>query len=210
MGPHIPLQRRRFNVHPIQQKYFFLSLVPLFVFALILILLVLFPLNAALRGPFPDPDRPSTLWQIHALMDVRIWLALLISMLASCVLSYFVTNKFAGHLYRIEQILHRSKEGDLPPAVRIRRDDDLQELAALLDSNFKATTSALTAIKTQQALAVRALDAVQGKVKAGSHGEMILAELERIGRNLREVENILAHFKLPTGHAPPPDSPQEQ
>lgn len=208
MGLRIPMTRRRFNVHPIQQKYFFLSLVPLFVFVMVLILLILFPLNMSLMGPSPNPDNPPTLWNIHALLDVRIWLAVLISMFASCLLSYFVTNKFAGHLYRIEQVLRRSKEGDLPSSVRIRRDDDLQEFAQLLDGNFQRTTSALTAIREQQTLALGELTTVQDKVKAGSTEATILEGLEGIGRNLREVDKILASFKLPTGHAPRSESRQ--
>lgn len=206
MGLRVPLPRRRYNVHPIQQKYFFLSLIPLFVFAIVLILLILFPLNTSLMGPFPNPDNPPRLWNLHALMDVRIWFAVLISMLASCVLSYFVTNKFAGHLYRIEQILRRGKEGDLPLSLRVRRDDDLQEFVELLDSNFKRTTSALKAIQEQQALAVKELSTVQGKVKARADEEAILEGLEGIGRNLSKVENILGNFKLPAGQAPNAES----
>ena len=49
----------------------------------------------------------------------------------------------------------------------------------------------------QQVLATTELTAVQGKVKAGSNGD-VLTGLEQIGRTLQEIENILANFKLPT------------
>lgn len=199
MAQHIPVRRRRLNVHPIQQKYFFLSLVPLFIFAFFLIVLVLFPLNAAFMGLDQDLSNPPTLGTIYAMLDVRVWVALLISMFASCLLSYFVTNKFAGHLYRLEQILRRGKEGNLPIPVHVRRGDDLQEFAELLNANFKVTASALAEIHEQQALAAMELAVLQTQVKAGSNGEVVLKGLEGIDSHLKEVENILAHFKFPTG-----------
>jgi len=208
MPQHVPVLRRRFNVHPIQQKYFFLSLVPLLFFGAALILLVLFPLNFALMGPDPELKHPATLGEVFTLMDARIWFALVISMFVSCLLSYFVTHKFAGQLYRIEQILRKGKEGSLPLSVQVRRDDDLQELAGLLDGNFKKTASALAEIMEQQALAAKELTAVQGNVKAGLSGEMIVVGLEGIGQRLREVEGILAHFKIPEAQASHPKSRQ--
>ncbi|MFQ5881713.1 MAG: hypothetical protein ACE5I9_04485 [Candidatus Methylomirabilales bacterium] len=189
--------RRSFYVHPIQRKYFFLSLVPLIVCAFLLIFLVFIPLNLALLGPAPDPEKAAILGQIYALA-VRIWPAVLISMLVSGLLSFFVTHKFAGPLYRIEQVVRRIAEGDLPLSIRVRRHDDLQEFAALLDGAFGTITSALTAIREQEALAAKELTALQGNVKAGlKDAGGILQGLEVMGRRHREVENILANFRLP-------------
>jgi methyl-accepting chemotaxis protein len=191
MGHQVPLRRRRYNIHPIQRTYFSFFLVPMLFFAFFLILLAFLPLRSASEGYVP------------ILQDFRVWLAILISMIASGLVSYFVTNKFAGPVYRIEQTLRRFKEGDFPASVRVRTDDDLQELVQLLDGTFKRFASALLAINEQQALAVNELAAVQAKAKAGANGE-VLAGLEEIGRNLKEVENILANFKVPVPQAPDP------
>jgi methyl-accepting chemotaxis protein len=184
MGQQGPPRRRKYSVHPIQRTYFSLFLAPLLFFAFFLILLVVLPLGTVPQG------------SIAVLRDFRVWLAVLISMIASGLLSYFITNKFAGPVYRIEQTLRRFREGDFPTSVRVRTDDDLQELVQLLDGAFKKFGSALMAIHEQQALAAQELSAVQRKVKSGANGD-VLAGLEEIGRNLREVENILANFKVP-------------
>lgn len=189
--------RRRFSVHPIQRKYFFLSLVPLIACAFLLIFLVFVPFHSPRE---PGLGNASPLEKLYVLRDVRLWLAVLASMLASGLLSYVVTNRFAGPLYRIEQILRRGKEGDLPSSVVIRRGDDLQELVMLLDGTFKTIASALIAINERQALAVKELAAIREKISAGSNGE-ILQGLEGIGHHLRETENILANFKLPISEA---------
>lgn len=205
MESHVPFPRRRFNVHPIQRKYFSLFLTPLLFFAFFLILFsILVPPDVILQGLTADPGRAQSMGRISAVLDLRIWLALLISMIASGLLSYVVTNKFAGPLYRIEQTLRKGKDGDLPLAVRVRNDDELQELVELLDDTFKRFASALTAIHEQQDLAIKELTAVQGKVNAGSNGE-IGEQLERVGRHLRELENILANFKIPMPQAPKPE-----
>ncbi|MCH7896256.1 MAG: hypothetical protein V3R69_01500 [candidate division NC10 bacterium] len=208
MGQKVSFLRRRYNVHPIQRTYFSHFLAPLLFFAFFLILLAFLPLDATLQGAGPGPENAQPLGQVHVLWDFRIWLALLISMFASGLLSYHVTNKFAGPLYRIEQTLRKTKEGDLPLSVRIRSGDELQELVELLDGTFKRFASALIAINEQQTLATKELTAVAGKVKPGSDGEITQA-LAGIGSNLREVESILANFKLPTGQAPNPEPPKE-
>jgi hypothetical protein len=191
-----PFYRRRFYVHPIQRKYFFVFLFPLTICAFLVIFLTFIPLNLDLRGSATDLQKAAILAEIQAL-SVTIWPAFLISMLACGILSFFITHKFAGPLYRIEQILRKTKEGDLPLSVRIRQSDDLQEFVALLDGTFKTIASALIAIKEQQALAVREIATLQRRVEGGSHGE-IARGLEGIGRNLKEVENILTNFRLPS------------
>lgn len=188
MGQQTP-RRRRYNIHPIQRTYFSLFLTPLLFFAFFLILLAFIPFRSVGKGG------------IFVLQDFRIWLAILISMIASGLLSYFVTNKFAGPVYRIEQALRKLKEGDFPASVRVRTDDDLQELAQLLDAAFKSFGAAFMAISEQHAVAVKELDTVRDKVKAGENGD-VLAGLEHIERTLREVGNILGNFRLPAPQAP--------
>ena len=208
MQRYVPFWRRKFYVHPIQRKYFHLALVPLIVCAFLLILLVFVPVFWAVNGPTPNLDQAAALGQIYGMGGLRIWAAVIVSMLAACLLSFIATHKFAGPLYRIEQILRKVEEGDLPVSVRIRRDDDIQEFARVLDSAFNTIAVALTAIKEQQAKADKELLVLKGKVKAGGNGD-ILDDLEGIGRNHREVENILANFNIPTLQTPNPGTSEK-
>ncbi|MFQ5656188.1 MAG: hypothetical protein ACE5G5_01450 [Candidatus Methylomirabilales bacterium] len=197
--PYLPFWRRRFYVHPIQRKYFLLTLWPLAFCAFLVILSVFAPLNLALHGSSNAIERMAILQQIYAL-GTRIWPAFIISMAACGIHSFFVTNRFAGPIYRIEQILKRVEDGDLPVAVRIRRGDDLQDFAGNLDSAFRTISSTLTAIKEQQAQAAKEIAALHEKAKAGLNGEVVKG-LEMIGRNQRELETILANLKTPKPQA---------
>jgi len=209
MGQQGRQWRRRVYVHPIQRKYFFLSLVPLIVCAFLLIAVVFIPLHLAVRDPASDPGEVAALGQSYALA-VRIWPPFILSMLASCLFSFFITHKFAGALYRIEQVVRRAAEGDLPRAIRLRRRDDLQEFAGLLERAFETITSALMAVQEREALTMKELAALQANVKSGSNdaGE-ILRHLEGIADRQREVEAILATFRLPSrnGDGPKADQP---
>jgi hypothetical protein len=198
MTQPLPWWRRRFYVHPIQRKYFFLSLVPLIVCSILMVLLLFLPIRLAVRGLVFPPADAANLAELYPLA-VRVWPAVLLSIFASGLLSVFVTHKLAGPLFRIEQVLRGVAEGNLPLAVRIRRDDDLQEFARLLNGAFGKITSALTEIHKLQARAVHELTALPGKIRAGlgDTGE-ILRDLEGINRYQREVERILAKFRLPT------------
>lgn len=208
MQRYVPFWRRKFYVHPIQRKYFHLALVPLIVCAFLLILLVFAPVFWAVNGPTPNLDQAAVVGQIYGMAGLRIWAAVIVSMLAACLLSFIATHKFAGPLYRIEQILRRVEEGNLPVSVRIRRDDDIQEFARALDSAFNTIAVALTAIQQQQAKADKELLVLKGKVKAGVNGD-ILDDLEGTGRNHREVQSILANFNIPTLQAPNPGTSEK-
>lgn len=198
MTQPLPWWRRRFYVHPIQRKYFFLSLVPLIVCSILMVLLLFLPIRLAVRGLVFPPADAANLAELYPLA-VRVWPAVLLSILASGLLSVFVTHKLAGPLFRIEQVLRGVAEGNLPLAVQIRRDDDLQEFARLLSGAFGKITAALTEIHKLQARAVHELTALPGKIRGGLEdtGE-ILRDLEGINRYQREVERILAKFRLPT------------
>ncbi|MFQ5801765.1 MAG: hypothetical protein ACE5JQ_02575 [Candidatus Methylomirabilales bacterium] len=192
--------RRKFYVHPIQRKYFFLSLVPLVVCGFLLVFLVLFPLHLTLWGTATDPEKAAILAQIQNL-SVPIMLALLIAMLVSSIMSFFVTHRLGGPLYRIEQILHEVEAGRLPTSVRIRRDDDLQDFAGLFDRAFRTISSAMTAVTEHQAHAAKELAELHSKVKAELDGE-VLQGLEEVSRSHKEVQHILENFKLPSLQAP--------
>jgi len=194
----LPWWRRKFYVHPIQRKYIFLSLVPLIVCSILMVLLLFLPIRLAVRGLVFPPADAANLAELYPLA-VRIWPAVFLSILASGFLSVFVTHKLAGPLFRIEQVLRGVAEGNLPLAVRIRSDDDLQEFARLLSGAFGMITAALTEIQKLQARAVHELTALPGKIRAGLEdtGE-ILRDLEGISRYQREVEKILTKFRLPT------------
>ncbi len=199
MASRTPFWKRQFYVHPIQRKYCFLTLIPLIVCAFLLLFLVFVPLTRTVQGAVLEAEQAATLAELHAL-GARIWPAVLLSMLVSSLLSFLVTNKFAGPLWRLEQLLRRVAQGELPPSFRVRRADDLQEFAAILDEAFGTIAAALTAIREQEARASQALAAMRGKLPAErTDARDVLQGLEVIAKSQTEVDHVLAKFKRHPG-----------
>ncbi len=195
MQEPLPFWKKKFYVHPIQRKYFFLCLIPLLGCAFLMILLLFGPLYLELRGQAFYPGKLVTERGMSALA-IGIWPAVLISMVVSGILSFYATNRFAGPLFRLERILKGVANGDLPMTFHVRKGDDLQEFAGLLDAVFRRVTSAIMAVKEREAVVAKELAALQGKIKGGLHNtDEIVRDLEAIGRGHRDVENILDSFR---------------
>src|SRR3972149_4210180 len=91
-----PFARRRFHVHPIQRKYFFLSLIPLLLCAGIVAFLVLVSAGMTTLGPAPDLAPSPVAWHIALLGDGRTWITLFASIIATRLLGFSVPNEVDG------------------------------------------------------------------------------------------------------------------
>jgi methyl-accepting chemotaxis protein len=180
-------------VHPIQRKYFFLSLVPLIACAFLLLVGFFMPLRSAFVAS--DAESSYYLWGAY-MLAIRIWPAVIISMVASGLLSFLITNRFAGPVYRLEQIMRGVAAGQLPRLpIRVRPGDDLQEFARYLDTAFTLISTALTGIREQEQLAAQKLAALEGQMQSGLlDTQEITQGLEVIGRHHKEVEKTLVQF----------------
>ncbi|MFQ5882012.1 MAG: HAMP domain-containing protein [Candidatus Methylomirabilales bacterium] len=144
-----PERRRRFYVHQIQRKYLFLSLVPLIICSFLIIVFLFIPLDVLLYSS-ASPAAKRAIVQDLRTLGIRIWPAIFLAMLASCVLSVFVTHRFAGPLYRFQQVADRIAAGDLSIRFKLRKGDDLLDLEAALSRAIE--TMAGTIRETQRLL----------------------------------------------------------
>jgi len=194
----LPWWKRKFQVHPIQQKYFAFSLLPLVVCSLLLVLMLFIPLKLALLRLDYGPEKSAILNNIYP-MIFRIWPVTIVSMLAYAVLFYFVTHKLIGPLPRLEEIFRKIAEGDLiHRSIQVRPKDDLREFVGFMDGAFGTLISALTAIRNQEGLTVRELSALQEKLRGGlNDAGQILQTIEGTIGHQKEMEKVLAYFKFP-------------
>jgi methyl-accepting chemotaxis protein len=194
----IPWWKRKFYVHPIQRKYFALSLIPLVICTLLLILLLFVPLKLTLLSLDFGPEKSAIINNIYPLVSL-IWPAAVISMLVYAVVFYFVTHGLIGPLPRLEAIFRKIAEGDLiHRSIRVRPKDDLKEFVGLMDGAFGTLISALTTIRNQEGLAVRELAALQERIREGlNDAGQILQTIEGTIARQKEMEKVLAYFKFP-------------
>ncbi len=197
MERRTPWWRRRYFVHPIQRKYFFLSLVPLIACASLLLIGFFMPLRSALVRS--DGESSFYLWEAY-MLAIRIWPAVIISMVAAGLVSFVITNRFAGPIFRLERIMREMAAGQLPRLpIRVRQGDDFQEFARYLDTSFTLISDALTGIREQEEHAAQELAALDGQMQSDLlDTREIFQRLEAIGRHQKEVEKTLSQFTFPT------------
>jgi methyl-accepting chemotaxis protein len=193
-----PWWKRKFYVHPVQRRYFILSLIPLVVCSLLLVFMLFIPLKLALLRPDLEPHELSLISTIYPLV-FRIWPAVVLTMLGYSVIFFFVTHRLVGPIPRLEWIFRRIAEGDLTiPTIYVRPEDDLRDFARSLDRAYGTLISALAAIREQEALASQELFVLQQKVRAGQNdAQKLLPALEGIGGRQTEMAKVLSYFKFP-------------
>ena len=191
-----PWWRRQLYVHPIQRKYLALSLIPLLLCSLAMFGVAFLPLNLLVRehpGDFSAVVASSCL----GLVGQRLWLAVFGTMLAVAGLSILATHALAGPLMRLEKIGKQLAAGELHQGLQIRQGDDLQEIAADLDTAITRLRGALLESRERAHLAQEEVRTMgEGLAAAGQVAPDLAEALTKIRSHLDGIETALKPFRL--------------
>jgi len=193
--------RKRFYIHSIQRKYAFLTFLLLISYTFVLAVALFLPPILKLASGSSLEEQASAAAQFLALSD-RLWPAILISVPIFMVASVWVTHRFAGPVYRLEQSLKQIASGDFGFQVRFRTGDDLQELAVLMNQIIHQQA---TVLKTVQSIHQRLLETM-GQIRSKTVApEQLNQTLEQIQIQIEQIEALLGQFKFdrPTASAVP-------
>jgi methyl-accepting chemotaxis protein len=127
------LRRRYFIDKPLQTKYLVLTLLLLVIYTLLFVLILIFPYVVPLSANAPIEEQVKAARMLLAL-DQSIWPALVVVMLIMGITSIFITHKIAGPVYRFKQDLAEVFRGNLDISIRLRKKDDLKDLADSLNA----------------------------------------------------------------------------
>lgn len=193
-----PWRRRRFYVHGIQRKYLFLSFVPLVISSLLIILLLFVPLDVLLYSSASATVEKTVAQDLHAL-GIRIWPAIFVAMVVSAFLSVFVTviitHRFAGPLYRFQQVIDRMAAGDFSSGFKLRKGDDLVEMETALN---RAIANMVETVQEARGRLGDLTGRLETLVRAGGDGSAkdrqqdFAALLEKA----QQAQSVLARFKI--------------
>jgi methyl-accepting chemotaxis protein len=195
--------RKRFYIHSIQRKYAFLTFLLLASYTFVLAVALFLPPILKLASGSSLEEQAAAAAQFLALSD-RLWPAILISVPIFMVVSVWVTHRFAGPVYRLEQSLKQIASGDLGFQVRFRSGDDLQELAVLMNQIIHQQSAVL---KTVQSVRQRLLE-IMGQIRSKTVApEQLNQTLEQIQIQIEQIESLLRQFNLgrPTASPAPPE-----
>ena len=184
--------RRRFYIHNIQRKYAALTFLLLMAYTFVLAVALFLPPAMKLMAGGPLEEQVRAASQFLALSD-RLWPAILVSVPVFMILSVFVTHRFAGPVYRLEQSLKRMAAGDFDLHVRFRPGDDLQELAVLLNQIIYREGEVFRTVETvHQHLQISMAEMKRSYQAAPGH---LAPMLDEIQIQIEQLEAILRRFK---------------
>lgn len=189
-------KRRRFYVHPIQKRYAFFAAILLIIYTSLIVLFLFLPPAIKLISGGSFEEKVQAAFQYIALGE-RIWPAIAISIPILAIISIYVTHKLAGPIYRFEKMLKEMIDGDLSVRIRLRKGDDLKELACLLNQLLDNMEGLVKDIKKREAEIGADLPLIIKGLGSTPHaGQELLDRMQRIIEKNREIREILEKFKL--------------
>ena len=196
----LPLWKRRFYVHTIQKTYaiwfgLFMFFSSLLVFGLAFLVPFIPPaLKLSLQIPLEERARAA---QQFLFLAQTVWPALAILIPAAAVFSIYLTHRLAGPVYRIEQTARELIRGNLALRIRLRKGDELHELAGLLNEVLETLEQAFRGIRESQAHSREVLSWIMDEMrKQPSVNREVLNRLETALKSGERIDEILKKFQL--------------
>ena len=111
--------------------------------------------------------------------------------LAAVMITLFFSHKIAGPLYRFKKVMEMLEKGDFSSGFKIRRLDQLQDLADTFNSMIARITSELVALKNNFYTLKEKLNNISEN-EVAEHKRAYLNELKKISE---ELNRIINYFK---------------
>jgi len=149
-----------------------------------------------LASSLPLAERATAANQFLVLAQT-IWPALVVLIPAAAVFSIYLTHRLAGPLFRFEQAARELIRGNLALRIRLRKGDDLHELAGLLNEVLETVEPAFREIRENEAHVREALSWVMDEMrKQPSANREVLKHLERALKGSERIDETLKRFQL--------------
>ncbi|MEE9280946.1 MAG: methyl-accepting chemotaxis protein [Myxococcota bacterium] len=195
------MARRPWNlVHPFQRKYAAWIAALLFSYSVIVFgLAVIAPYvlpAVKLASAMPLDIRRAAAEQFLFLAET-LWPAVFGLILGSIVFTIYLTNRLAGPLYRLDEYVRSLASGDLSQRVRLRKGDELHDLAQLTNQCIDRFEDTLLEVQMRAGQAGEALHAVLVELNAQERPNPAwVSHLEAALKESRGLEEIVSRFQL--------------
>lgn len=129
----VPFYKRRYFIEKqLQTKYIVLTILLLLIYTLLFVVILIFPYIVPLTFDAPLEEQAKAARMLLTLHG-SIWPAIGTVIVIMSITSIFITHKMAGPVYRLKRILAAVSGGNLNITVRLRKKDDLKDLAEGID-----------------------------------------------------------------------------
>jgi len=192
-----PYKRRHYYIDKqFQTKYMLLTILLLLIYTFIFVSIMFAPHMLTLYFDYPLADKAEAARAI-LLLHRKVWPWIGGVILVLGAFSIFITHKIAGPLYRLKKSLTEVAEGNLDVTVKLRKWDDLQDLADHVNQLIGELRAFVTALKSDYDMLsdyIQELEReIDAKVITEESGRAIISKVQASRKN---IEEALERFKI--------------
>ena len=183
----------------LQLKYIILTMSLLVLFTLILLSIIIAPYVIALFSDIPLSRQNEAAAFLLTLHNNSIWVGTSLTILLFGILSIFITHKIAGPLVRFERLAESISDGNMTIRVKLRKGDDLHELAEDFNQMADKLESLLINIDTEHKKLSSHITDLRRELTARSISEQTVQELAtKIDADKDDINKILETYNYRT------------
>ena len=191
-------QKRRnyFIEKRFQIKYMLLTMLLLLVYSFIFVVIIFAPYMLTLYFNYPLVEKTEAARAI-LLLHAKIWPGIGTVILLFGAVSIFITHKIAGPLYRLKKCLSQITEGNLNVVVKLRKWDDLKDLAEHVNILIDELRTFVTTLRNDYNLLSEYILELEHKIEMKLLTEESGREIiNKVQESRKNIENALKKFKI--------------
>ncbi|PKN50880.1 MAG: hypothetical protein CVU55_14865 [Deltaproteobacteria bacterium HGW-Deltaproteobacteria-13] len=177
-----------------QAKYMLLIMLLLFIYTFIFIVIIFAPYMLTLYFNYPLADKAEAARTI-ILLHGKVWPGIGLVILIFGALSIFITHKIAGPLYRVKKSLSEVTKGNLNVVVKLRKFDDLKDLADHVNLLIEELRTFVTTLRNDYDLLSDYILELERKIEAKALTEESGREIiNKVQASRKNIEAALEKF----------------
>jgi methyl-accepting chemotaxis protein len=191
------LKRKNFYIQKkFQTKHLLLTILLLLTYTFIFVVIIFAPYMFTLYFDYPLAEKAEAA-RVLLLLHGTVWPGIGGAVLLFGMLSIFISHKIAGPLYRLKKSISLATQGDLSVVVKLRKWDDLKDLAEYVNILIEELRTFVTTAKNDYDLLseyIQELEQkIENKVLPEESGREIINKLQASRKN---IEAALKKFNL--------------
>ncbi|OQC54588.1 MAG: HAMP domain protein [Deltaproteobacteria bacterium ADurb.Bin022] len=180
-----------------QTKYLLLTLLLLLSYTFVFIVVIFAPYILTLYFDYPLSEKNEAARAL-LLLHGTVWPWIGGVILFFCMISVFISHKVAGPLFRLKKSLIRVTQGDLDVVIKLRKWDDLKDLAEHINTLIEELRTFVITLRNDYALLSEYIleleREIETKVLTEEKGKEIIRKVQESRKN---IEAALKRFNVP-------------
>jgi hypothetical protein len=180
-----------------QVKYLLLTILMLLTYSLLFIVIIFAPYMLTLYFDYPLNEQAESA-RVILLLHGRIWPWIGGVILFFGTVSIFISHKVAGPLFRMKKSLDKVTQGDLSVVIKLRKWDDLKDLAERINLLVEELRTFVTTLRNDYDLLSDYIQELEHKIESKALTEESGREIIRKVQDSRKnIETALKRFNIP-------------